>query len=490
MTSGAPTPDSSTPAADGLPLFCDIQATQEATSPERGIFRYVNMHAAALARVPGAVRRFGIHPGRPAPAHLAPEILASGRVVPLSATELRRGREEGPFAYHVMAPFHVFHPFDAGLPQAGVGGTVPLVVTMYDLIPLTDPDLYLPRGYDRHVYDCRMRLVADADLVLALSRWTADQVVELLGVDADRVAVVGGGVSSAFHPVDDDGVRRELLAAAAPEVTKPFLLTVGFTDTRKNLELLVHVFAALPSDLRESLQVVVAGDVGPVYTEFLRNEVERCGLEPDVLVVPGRVSEAQLRAIYQSVALFVFPSRAEGFGLPVVEAIACGCPAIVADTSALTEILEWPPALFDASDADDLAQLVDRSIRDTAFRAELEAVCRVSLPRHTWDAVARRTIDAVDRLAPSARRLGGQHAPWRVAFAGRVDAHGSAEDAANARALRALAARLRGRRLRARWPPCHRGGACRRSGRPRLPVGSTRHGTERGRVRPDRAFDR
>ena len=410
--------------------------------------------------------------------------------MPLSATELRRARDEGPFAYHVMAPFHVFHPFDAGLPQAGVGGTVPLVVTMYDLIPLTDPDLYLPRGYDRHVYDCRMRLVADADLVLALSRWTADQVVELLGVDADRVAVVGGGVSSAFHPVDDDGVRRELLAAAAPEVTKPFLLTVGFTDTRKNLELLVHAFAALPSDLRESLQLVVAGDVGPVYTEFLRNEVERCGLEPDVLVVPGRVSEAQLRAIYQSAALFVFPSRAEGFGLPVVEAIVCGCPAIVVDTSALTEILEWPPALFDASDADDLAQLVDRSIRDTAFRAELEAVCRASLPRphlgrrraahHRRRRPPRTVSPSLGRTARTvARRV--RRSSRRARIRG-----GRCERVGAARARRAL----RGRRLRARWPPRHRGGARRRSGRPRLPVGSTRHGTERGRVRPDRAFDR
>jgi hypothetical protein len=197
-------------------------------------------------------------------------------------------------------------------------------------------------------------------------------------------------------------------------------MTVGFTDTRKNLELLVRAYRELPDDLRTSLQIVFAGDLGPVYAERLRAEAADLGLDEDTIVIPGRIPEPQLRALYQSAALFVFPSLAEGFGLPVVEAIACGCPAILADSSALPEILEWPPALFDPADATSLAALIERALRDTAFRAELEAVCRAAMPRHTWDAVARRTIGALERV--DQRGGHGHYTPARIALAGTVDA--------------------------------------------------------------------
>jgi glycosyltransferase involved in cell wall biosynthesis len=415
----------------GLSLFLDVQGTQDGIHPERGIPRYIAMHARAMLARPGAVSRVALNPTVSAPAQLPAEILSSSKLVWNTPAAFREARAEGPLAYHVMSPFHLHLPFEAALPPHALDADA-LVVTLYDLIPLQEPATYLTDFYAR-LYRSRLSLAQSADLVLTLSDHTSADAVTRLGLSASRVVTIGAGVSPYFRRPDHTRTRSAL-CAGVEGLSRPFVMTVSGHDARKNTALLLRAFANLPRSLRRALQVVVVGEISPdVLREYLRVARE-AGCTDDEIVWAGLVSDETLRALYQSSELFVFPSLSEGFGLPVLEAVACGCPALTARTSSLPDILEWGPSTFDPFDADELSGLLQVALSDTAFRSELNRHGDAAVARYTWDAVAERTLDAVAGLRARRSPLG----PLRLAFVGAMaDPLDPGRDAANvARVLR------------------------------------------------------
>ena len=403
----------------GLSLFLDVQGTQDDVHPERGIPRYVGMHAGALVARPGAVSRVALNPAVSAPAQLPEELLTSPRLVWNTPGAFRDARFDGPLAYHIMSPFHLHLPFEAAIPAHAFQADA-LVVTLYDLIPLHLPATYLPDFYGR-LYRSRLSVVQSADLVLTLSKQTSADAVERLGLASSRVVTIGAGVSPFFTRPGDGRASAEL-CAGVPGLSRPFLMTVSGHDTRKNTALLLRAFTRLPRSLRRALQVVVVGEISPeVHHEYLRVARE-VGCADDEIVWAGRVSDAILRALYQRAEVFVFPSVLEGFGLPVLEAAACGCPSLTARASSLPDILEWAPSTFDPFDAGELAELLQQAIADTSFRAELTRAGDAAVALHTWEAVADRTLEAVGNLrpcrdrTPSERARPGETEQRRLAF--------------------------------------------------------------------------
>ena len=130
------------------------------------------------------------------------------------------------------------------------------------------------------------------------------------------------------------------------------------------------------------------------------------GLRDGELVVTDFVDDDVLRALYQQARLFVLPSFYEGFGLPVLEAAQCGCPAVASNASAVPEVLQWSPASFSPSDLDEMASVVERGLADEEFRLELRRVGEATAARHTWERVADRTITACARLDAAGTRRG------------------------------------------------------------------------------------
>ena len=128
------------------------------------------------------------------------------------------------------------------------------------------------------------------------------------------------------------------------------------------------------------------------------------GLRDGDLVVTDYVDDDVLRALYQQARLFVLPSLYEGFGLPVLEASLCGCPAVASNVSAVPEVLQWSPATFSPFDLDEMASVVERGLRDEEFRLQLRRVGEAAASRHTWERVADRTISACARLDAAGTR--------------------------------------------------------------------------------------
>ena len=252
----------------------------------------------------------------------------------------------------------------------------PAVLTVQDLSFERDPTLMPPR--DRLFFRTLVRPSARrAARVLTGSEQTRADLVERYGVATDKIAVVPYGVDPAFYP---DGPRRD---------GEPFALFVGALHQRKNPLAAIEALTLLDAELR---LVLVGPDKGQAAA--VRAAVERDGLAGRV-ELRGHVEKEELATLYRSAACLVFPSSYEGFGLPILEAMASGTPVVTTRAGATTEVAGEAAVLVDSADPVALAGGVERALadRDRLVAAGLERARRFS-----WAETARRTLDLYREL--------------------------------------------------------------------------------------------
>ena len=361
-------------------VVVDLVAPQSPSYRERGIARHGLDYANALVdRHPDLIDRVLLHPELP-PAGGLEHLIESGK----AATDLEGIGPGGVF--HVTSAFEPEVPVRRLWPRVVSAQKMRLVVTVYDLIPDIFPDLYLvDPGLRRRWRSCR-ELARVADHVLVLSESGADDVVRLLGVPRRRVSVIGAGVHARFRTPDSLPAAFAAARAAVPGLGERFMVYNGAIDPRKNLDRLVEAYATLPAAIRDRWQLVLVCRADPLQANHYRVMAERLGAGGQVLL-PGYVSDEALVSLYQSTDLSVFPSLYEGYGLPVVEAQACGAPVIAADNSSLAELVD-SDARFDATDVTAMADAMERGLTDIDFRAKLEASAK--RPPPNWADVADR----------------------------------------------------------------------------------------------------
>ncbi len=398
--------------------YLDLQIIQHSLY-ERGIPRYAGELSRALLQADVPIAALALNARMPFPKRLPAELVRAPQLMWNTSEALRHAIKEGPTLYHVFAPFEGTAPRIPWLPLQVERNDVPLVVSVYDLIPAV-MEYLVPGSRDERFYRLRSRLLAHADLLLAISEDTRRDVIERLGVHEDRVCVVGAGCSDYFRAPLPGESPEGVVQQHLPAIDRPFVLTVSAWEARKNTELLIDAFALLPRPLRNSLQLVVVCNVPPDWQRAWSDRARERGLRAQDVVFTGFAPDPVLRALYQQTKLFAYPSRYEGFGLPVVEAGRCGAPAVVSDAPGLREVLPWEPARFDPNDADALAALIERGVSDESYRSRLLDLAEQAARRHTWEHVAQRTISAYDRLDPPSRRRRTHRAPEprRVALVG------------------------------------------------------------------------
>ncbi|HWD73346.1 MAG TPA: glycosyltransferase family 1 protein, partial [Actinomycetota bacterium] len=308
----------------------------------------------------------------------------------------------GASIYHVIAPFELETSLDRIWPPSMAAARLRLVVTLHDLIPRVFPDHYHADPGLRRRYLAREELIRAADRVLSVSEATKQEAVRQLGIDAGRIRVIGAGISEAFRrPASrDEAFARASEAIAGLE--RGFLLYVGGIDYRKNVEGLLRAYALLPGDLRARHQLVVAFRMSPEQRSLVVGLARRLGIL-DRLCLPGYVDDPSLIAAYQATDLFVFPSLYEGYGLPVVEAMACGAPVVASGTSAIAE-LTMPEGSFDPTDPAAISAAIQRALTDPAIA---EALRRASdRPPPTWEQAAGKAAEVYRELVTLRRRCG------------------------------------------------------------------------------------
>ncbi len=291
--------------------------------------------------------------------------------------------------YHVPSPLE---PSPLGRIWPPNLRSLPFVVTMHDLIPGLFPAENMPDAAVRRAYWTRLELLRHADRVVNVSEATARDAVRLLGLRPERMAVTGGGVSADFEPPASPSAAREALRRHQPSMDGEYVLFTGGMDYRKNVDGLLAAYAGLPGELRDRYRLVIVGRLGleDARGPFF-DQAASLGIAERVLLT-GHVSDEELVLLYQGTSLFVFPSRYEGFGLPVIEALACGAPAIVGRNSSLVELVDRDEALFDAADPASIQAALARALTDDDL---LERLRRPDIrKRFTWDRIAELTTAA------------------------------------------------------------------------------------------------
>lgn len=291
-------------------------------------------------------------------------------------------------------------------------------VTLYDLIPDVFPGWYLVDPGLRRRWRCCRESVRVADAVLTLSGSASEDAVALLGIPAERVHMIGGAPFPSFQPPASRREAFDVAAAAIENLEEGFVLYTGAFNPRKNVEGLVKGYASLPPQVIARHQLVIVCEVPPLTRNHYLVMARQLGVEGRVLI-PGFVPQDALVALNQCAALSVFPSLYEGYGLPVMEAMACGTPTIAGNNSSLRELLPRE-ALFEPDEPWAIAEAIQRALTEPLTRQRLLDLARA--PGPTWSDVAERAARVFDELLSRAtRRPAGWRRRPRVAVIGGPD---------------------------------------------------------------------
>jgi glycosyltransferase involved in cell wall biosynthesis len=273
----------------------------------------------------------------------------------------------------------------------------PTVVTIHDVIPLILKEYSwrkLTTAYNSLVSSAAKR----AQAIIAVSQCSKRDIERTLDISSDRIYVIGNAVDGSFRPIKDTW----LLSAVRERynVGDRYVLYFGGFDLRKNVPRMIQAYAQLPLAQRQKYQLVVAGRLHhlghPLYPDP-RPLVRELALDGQVIFT-GQIREQDKAPLYSGATAFVFPSLYEGFGMPVLEAMACGTPVLTSNSSALPEVVGEAGLLVDPYSEKGIAAALGRLLDDESFRRELGERALARSRFFTWRQVAEQTVEVYRRV--------------------------------------------------------------------------------------------
>ena len=417
---------------DAVRLLIDVQGAQ-GSNAARGIGRYSRELALAMARRPQDHDVVIVLNGHLPADTLRHEFSAllprenirawhgpGGTAEETSLDATRRRAAEAIRAEFLIALrpdlVHVSSVFEGWSDDAVTGwpswrARPPIVATGYDLIPLIRRAEYLDGAwkqgglapwYHRCLHEMRL-----TDAILAISASSRDELIDYLGAEPAHISNIRAGIGAEFRPpalIEPE--RLKLLHRLG--LRSNYILFLGGGDIRKNEKGLVRAYGLLPKATRTRHQLVIVGKTDDAALHATARDAD---VESSDVALLHFVDDRDLPGLYASCALFVFPSFHEGFGLPAVEAMACGAPVIASNTTSLPEVIGRSDALFDPSDPASIAERMLAVLDNPVFRQELASYAMVRAATFTWSDSAARAWDHLEathartRHRASGRRL-------------------------------------------------------------------------------------
>jgi glycosyltransferase involved in cell wall biosynthesis len=270
----------------------------------------------------------------------------------------------------------------------------PMIVSILDLIHVTDPaykDSVSSRAYAKPMLSLAAR---KADHIITISEFSKTQIVEHLGVSPDKITTIHCGVNGQFH-----GVGREEATAKVEEVLQiraPYILCVGNLKPHKNVSVLLQAFAALRRRNAIPHNLLILGD-DRTWRKSLLQECERLKIAKFVSFIP-HVSSQLLPKVYEAADLLVMPSRVEGFGLPVLEAMASGTPVVCSRAASLPEVAQNAALYFDPSSPEELEQEIERLVNSKTLQDKLRETGLIRANELTWQRAVQKHMRVYERF--------------------------------------------------------------------------------------------
>ncbi len=267
----------------------------------------------------------------------------------------------------------------------------PFVITIHDLTLHEYPNR--ASRLKQWVYRFIMRhAAAHSRLILTVSQHVKRDIIKNYAVAPSKVVVTYNGIDlEHFRPISNSKRLKDVTKKY--NITKPFILYVGQWMEHKNLFRLVEAYLKVNADPKYTgrFQLVLAGQARN-YAEY-RDKISRVKAAHDI-ILPGFIADDDLPALYNAAQLFAFPSLAEGFGIPPLEAMACGTPVVASRSSSLPEVLGTAALYFDPLDTDSIARTITRGLSDASLRERLSKIGRQQAAQYSWHATARKTVDS------------------------------------------------------------------------------------------------
>jgi glycosyltransferase involved in cell wall biosynthesis len=359
-----------------------------------GIGRYAQELLAALTRT-DTVNQYRVFHNQPAPGESVPSPLDTlpRIVIPLSAKPWRMSVLLADFLRVPMERWipdaDVFHGTDHLLPLFRCTKTV---FTIHDLIFQFFPDYHLP--LNRAFLGLMLpRFLRRADAIIAVSECTKRDAIRFYNLPPENITVIYEGINPALHPTADSNLIAQ--ARAHYGKNQPFVFIVSTIEPRKNVIALVDALRVL-RERGLPHRLLIAGRKGWLYQDTL-NHIRQTGMDTTVDLLDF-VPDADLPALFAACDAFVFPSLYEGFGLPPLEAMACGAPVVCSNAASLPEVVGDAALLVNPRDVGEIASAIERVVKDRAMRDELRARGSAQAAKFSWERAARETLAVYQRV--------------------------------------------------------------------------------------------
>lgn len=273
---------------------------------------------------------------------------------------------------------------------------VPTAVILYDLIPFIYADIYLQDPTAKSHYLKQVHQLQQAQLILAISDSAKQEVQSTqLPIPMEKVFNISGSAEPFFKKLSLSPNTIQNIRSRYG-LHQDFLMYTGGIDFRKNIDGLIQSFAALPDTLRQTHQLAIVCKVG----ERDRKRFEAIAHQLNVsnqIIITGFVSDEDLVILYNLCKAFVFPSKHEGFGLPILEAMQCGAPVITSNTSSMPEVHGFPEGQFDPNQIDSIRHAIEQVLTDQPFREKLIHHASTQVKNFSWEQSAAKAIAAIEQ---------------------------------------------------------------------------------------------
>lgn len=267
----------------------------------------------------------------------------------------------------------------------------PYIVTIHDLTLSMFPGQKMTKWYHRAGYNLTIKnAIKKAKKIIAVSKNTKKDLIKILKAPAKKITVIYNGLSPKFKIIP-----AHKSASSSTNFT-PFLLYTGVWRSHKNLPRLIEAFKILKTKTLNNLKLIITGNPDPHYPE-INNTVKKLRLQKDV-IFPGLVGEKELIKLYNQAGIFVFPSLYEGFGLPPLEAMACGTPVAASNSSSIPEICGKENAIFfDPHKVNDIAEKLDLLYKNKDLQEKLIRNGLAHSAKFSWKKTAKKTWEILTK---------------------------------------------------------------------------------------------
>lgn len=266
-----------------------------------------------------------------------------------------------------------------------------IIVTIYDISFINYPQFASPANL-RYMLRFVPRAIRRADRIVTISESSRHEIAKHYNVSPSRIDIVYPAVDdSEYYPRSTTNIAAVRTRLGLP---KKYILFTGTLEPRKNIEGLLSAYSALSEELRQQYSLVLVGGKG-WKDESIVGAVNRLCQKGEDIISLGYIADNDLPAIYSGASLFVYPSFYEGFGMPPLEAMACGVPVITADNSSLPEVVGKAGIVVDANDTDHLSAEMARVLNDTKLAASLAEAGLARAKKFSWQASAEKMLKII-----------------------------------------------------------------------------------------------